>query len=995
MLQRVIKRKFQFLPSPVTLFVILVLPGFHFCLAHLSRSLSFEDGVAAIWPSSGVYLAMVLFYGHRQVWAGILISELLINSLLFYDGILTNIGISLVGLFEPLVTGFLIQRSLNPQNLLNQSQTIFKFMGLVISGSIVSTTFAVTLLGLCGEMPWSVYHETWRVWLTTVITGSLVVTPALLAWLRPLQPQHDSQFRSIEFTLLLILGIAIGGVTFRIGYPVEYMIIPLLIWAAFRLSQRETTLLIIVASVIAVWGTAQGFGPFVRITTSESLFLLQFFINVMAITAFVLTAVVHENRRIKLILSDTNSELEQRVQARTSELQHVNEQLQVEVIERKLAEQSTVERSRLTALDAEVGLALIQNDPLPHSLQQCAEALVRHLDAAFVRIWTLQPTDDMLELQASAGLYSHLNGSHSRIAVGQLKIGKIAQERQPCLTNAVIGDPHIGDQAWARREGMVAFAGYPLIVEERLVGVIALFARQVLSETTLQALGSVASVVASGIQRKWSEIERMRLLMRTRAARAEAEATRNQIASILESITDGFFALDKHWRFMYLNPQGEHLLQRSKDELIGQNIWEAFPEMIGSAFYGQYHKVMAEQTSIEFEEFYPPLSSWFSVHAYPAQRGISVYFQGINERKKAEAHLLRISTAVENASDGILITTMTARPTYHNRAFIEQYGYTVDALVQAGGPIALFSQPEMGEHVLNTIQNERSWNGEIELKTKTGRTVSTLLRANCIIDEFGQRIGLIGICTDITERKRAEAEIREALAKEKELSELKSRFVSMTSHEFRTPLSVITLSSGLLESYSYKWTEDKKRQHFQRIQTSVQRMTRLLDDILFIAREEAGKLELKPTKLNLSQFCSDLVEEMQLSTGTQHTLIFLSRGQCTEVWMDEKLLRQILSNLLSNAIKYSPHGGNIDFELSCQAGEAIFQIKDTGIGVPVEDQQHLFESFHRASNVGTISGTGLGLAIVKKSVDLHHGTITLTSKVGVGTVFTVSLPLQG
>lgn len=261
-----------------------------------------------------------------------------------------------------------------------------------------------------------------------------------------------------------------------------------------------------------------------------------------------------------------------------------------------------------------------------------------------------------------------------------------------------------------------------------------------------------------------------------------------------------------------------------------------------------------------------------------------------------------------------------------------------------------------------------------------------------------QLIELICASTELglfMQRKRVEDEVLTELKKEKEVSELKSRFISMTSHEFRTPLCTILSSTDLLETYGKKWSEDKKTEHFHRIQSAVERMTQLLDDVLLIGKAEAGKLEFQPAPMNLDKFCTDLVEELQQGeSSSRHTINFVKRGQCTTTYMDEKLLRQILSNLLSNAIKYSPPGSTIYFEVNCEEKEAIFLVKDSGIGIPKEDQERLFESFHRAKNVGTIPGTGLGLAIVKKSVDLHGGEITVDSSVGVGTTFRVRLPLN-
>jgi signal transduction histidine kinase len=198
-------------------------------------------------------------------------------------------------------------------------------------------------------------------------------------------------------------------------------------------------------------------------------------------------------------------ELEKRVEERTVDLMKANEQLKQEIEERKKAEQGLAERIRLETLRGEVGVALATGDTLRSLLQPCTEALIEHLEAAFARIWTYNEAEKMLELQASAGLYTRIDGSYGRVAMGQSKIGIIARNCQPHMTNAIMGDPHIADQEWVKRSGMVAFAGYPLVFADRLVGVIAMFGGEPFSEFTLNALASVAEQLALGIQRQRAE----------------------------------------------------------------------------------------------------------------------------------------------------------------------------------------------------------------------------------------------------------------------------------------------------------------------------------------------------------------------------------------------------------------------------------------------------------------------------------------------------------
>lgn len=267
-------------------------------------------------------------------------------------------------------------------------------------------------------------------------------------------------------------------------------------------------------------------------------------------------------------------------------------------------------------------------------------------------------------------------------------------------------------------------------------------------------------------------------------------------------------------------------------------------------------------------------------------------------------------------------------------------------------------------------------------------------KGQLVRDETGNPLELVGYLADITDRKQLEEELKVALEKEKELNELKSRFVSMTSHEFRTPLSTILSSSELLEHYRHKWTEEKQLTHLHRIQAAVKRMTEMLNDVLVIGKAEAGKLEFRPTFFDLVEYCRSLLEEVQLNQSNRCVIYFTSQHKSMSCCMDDKLLGHILSNLLSNAIKYSPNQSTVKFTLACQDEQVVLEIQDRGIGIPEEDLPHLFETFHRARNVGNILGTGLGLAIVKKCVDLHQGKIAVTSQLGVGTVFTVTLPLH-
>lgn len=244
----------------------------------------------------------------------------------------------------------------------------------------------------------------------------------------------------------------------------------------------------------------------------------------------------------------------------------------------------------------------------------------------------------------------------------------------------------------------------------------------------------------------------------------------------------------------------------------------------------------------------------------------------------------------------------------------------------------------------------------------------------------------------ITQLEYAESELREALANEKALNELKSRFSSMVSHEFRTPLSVILSAAGMMERYGDQLTDEKRATLITRIQTQVLHLVQLLDEVLALDRAEAVGIQVQHEDIDLAAFCAALVDEIS-ETASDHDISLTVTGTPRTVSLDPKLMGQAISNLLSNAVKYSPEFGQIRVNLRFEADAVLLRVADEGIGIPEDDLEHLFEAFHRAGNVRGISGTGLGLAIVKRSVEAHGGTITVQSVVGKGTTFTIWLPV--
>lgn len=383
-----------------------------------------------------------------------------------------------------------------------------------------------------------------------------------------------------------------------------------------------------------------------------------------------------------------------------------------------------------------------------------------------------------------------------------------------------------------------------------------------------------------------------------------------------------------------------------------------------------------------------------------------------NARQQLEIAEAKYRSIFENAVEGLFQSTPEGRFLDVNSTLARICGYQspqemMAQITDIGGQMYVDKQ-RRAEFIRLMEEHESVLAFESQVYHAEGYVIWISENARAVRDEEGNIIAYEGDVEEITERKRAEAEMRKALQKEKELNLLKSRFVSMISHEFRTPLTTIMAATEALEYYGHRWSEEKKNKYFNRIQVTIQHLTELLNDVLIIGQSEAHKLPYNPTFTDLDTFCKNLLEEIQLTADRKCKFTLKIHGKKNRInlentllknsqmfpLIDERLLRHIFTNLISNAIKYSPNGGEIDWKVFYQKKQVIFMIKDEGIGIPFEDQKHLFESFHRARNVGTIPGTGLGLAIVKRSVDRLGGTITVHSEVGKGTIFTVTLPLR-
>jgi PAS domain S-box-containing protein len=673
-----------------------------------------------------------------------------------------------------------------------------------------------------------------------------------------------------------------------------------------------------------------------------------------------------------------------------------------DITERKRLEEASLKR---VALLADVNAALAEHQgSLREMLQKCAEAMVRHLGAAFARIWTLNQKESLLELQASAGLYTHLNGKHSRVPVGKLKIGLIAEARQPHLTNDVKNDPLISDPAWARELNMTAFAGYPLKVEDRVVGVMAMFARRPLAEETIEALTTVAAPVAQGIERKRAE--------------EALGASEGRLRTMLSAIPSLTYEFDPAGHITFVSDQWLAYTGMTADEGAGMGVADAVHPDEADAVKALW--LAAQRSGAPFESQHRILAAdgsyrWFLSRALPGRdedgRIVRWAFsltdiddlirigRALRESKE------RLSGIVSSAMDAIITVDEDLRVVLFNEAAEKMFG--CPAAEALGSPIGRFIPSRLrgayAEHVRRFGENGGAGRAAGSLSALTARradgTEFPIEAAISSVEVGGRKLYTV-IHRDITERKLAEAE-REQLAQEQAAREAaeaanrsKDEFLAMVSHELRSPLNAILGYTRMLRSGSLDQDAIKKAADV--VERSAKAQVQIIEDLLDSARIISGKLRIELETIDLIPAIETALEAVRPAAEAKgvslRSALPRESGQITG---DPARLQQVIWNLLSNAVKFTPQGGHVELRMKGAPDQVRITVSDTGSGIEPEFLPHVFDRFRQAdsSSKRRVGGLGLGLSLVKHLVESHGGAITAGSEgPGRGATFTVTLP---
>jgi len=501
----------------------------------------------------------------------------------------------------------------------------------------------------------------------------------------------------------------------------------------------------------------------------------------------------------------------------------------------------------------------------------------------------------------------------------------------------------------------------------------------------------------------------------------EQQAAKAQLANILETVTDAFVALDNNWCYTYINQRAGQLFNCSPEKLIGKNIWEEFPEGVGSNFYHAYHKAMAEKIVIEIEEYYQPWERWLENRIYPSQDGLSIFFQDITRRKLAEIALEKSETRYRS----LVIATSQAVWTADANGFPKEFALWSALTGQSQAEVEGWGwlnaiHPEDRELSQFLWNQAAAWKSPYKLEHRVrvadGSYRFFAVRAVPILDSQNEIQEWIGTHTDITDRKLAESGLQQAKAEleikvqertaelQKLNEELKrsnqelEQFAYVASHDLQEPLRAVTGYSQLLVEEYQAVLDESAQEYIHYIVDGAKRMQQLIQDLLAYSRVGTRGRRFTPTDCNavLSEALSNL------SVAITQSQAIITHDSLPNLPADKTQLVQLLQNLIGNAIKFQRKDVPPQVHISAmRVGEVeeklpgnsawLFSVQDNGMGIKTQYLERIFEVFRRLHTRREFPGTGIGLAICKKIVERHNGRIWAESQLGVGTTFYFTL----
>jgi PAS domain S-box-containing protein len=655
------------------------------------------------------------------------------------------------------------------------------------------------------------------------------------------------------------------------------------------------------------------------------------------------------------------------------------------------------ERTRANLLESGQRSALelaVSDAPLDDVLDLLARSAEEYAAGAALAGIQLAGPGNTLRHAAAPSLPAALRDTLDRIGIAPLggAGGTAAWRAEPVECGDIAHDP-----LWERCRAPAVAAG---LAACRALPILA---------PSGEVLGAFSWYYRSGAIRAARDEPALALLANTaslvigqRAEKAARQAAEERSHAILESMSDGFIAVDRAWRIGYANAAAERITGLERAGLLGEVFWDLFPDWHGSAHEAACRRCALARAATRIEAELPAWGGWYEINCFPTpDGGIALYLRDESERRLAEEGVRRLAAVAEQSSDFIGIFAPDGAGLYLNHAGRAMAGLGFEADIRGARLLDFFAsdcRAFVRTEMLPALRGEQEkWEGELAFAGRgAGAAVPVYFKGFAVHGADGAHLGLATITRDITEQKRAEGELRRVAADLSEADHRKSEFLATLAHELRNPLAPIRTGLDLLRLRPAN--QDNAARVHEMMDRQLGQLIHLVDDLLDIARITRGRIELKKEPVDLRTAAAMAVESSTaLVNASGHRLQVTLPDEPLPLDADPTRLVQVLSNLLNNAAKYTPRGGRITLAAWREDEQAVVAVTDSGIGIAPESIGSVFEMFTqvRSSLDRAQGGLGIGLSLVRRLVELHGGRVQAYSAGrGRGSTFTVRLPLR-
>ncbi|MBI3306789.1 MAG: MASE1 domain-containing protein [Candidatus Omnitrophica bacterium] len=979
--------------------IILVLATVYFFAGKFGLSLAFvHKSSSAVWPPTGIALAAVFLLGYR-VWPGIFVGAFLVN--LFTEGtILTSLGIATGNTLEAVAAVFLIQYFIKSRHLFERARHVFQYVVLACWVSpVISATFGVTTLSLAGFAKWPYYGLIWSTWWLGDMVSALIIAPFLIIWIQ--KPLLFLKLRRwLEGIFLLLLVFAVSQFVFgeklffeTNSYPLEYLCIPVLLYAIFRFGLHGAVSSAFLISLIAIYGTLRGYGPFAVTDPNLSLLLLQAFMGTITLTALVLSAVLSEQKRIEHILRKREGIEKFRAVTETANdaIVCADHHGNITYFNKAAKEifgyaSDEITGQPLTMIMPERfreahrrGLARFLRTQQSHIIGNTVELVGKKRNGVeFPLELSLASWKSKGEIFFVAIIRDITTRRQSEKALQE------SEERSRLLVSHVkdyaifMLDPKGNVSSW--NQGAERIKGYKAI---EIVG--RHFSAFYPEED--QKRGKPA---------KELEIAVRQGVVRDQGIRIRKDGTPFFADVVITALRDE----NKNLRGFGEVTRDITEIKKAEEMMKHKNLLMLLLQVIALA--ANQAQTVEEAMQICIDEICSHMG-WAVGHAYKNMPGqfeevvsTGLWYSGMPARFQAFCRATKNTNF--NLSKDFLGTVLVTKKPIWIKDIASEPQFQRKGLARELGLRTAFIFPIL---IGNDVAGVLEFFSEKNLEPDEGLLAITPqigVQIGYVLERQRAREALKNAYSELEVRVADRTkELKKANETLKQLDRMKSDFILTASHELRTPLTSIKGYISLILGEKAGEINDSQREFLNHVKNATDRLSRLLSELLNIAKIESGEIPMKREKTEIADLLRQEVDIFKGEAAQKNISLDLRLENKTEVIeCDQDKIREVFANLINNALKYTPRNGKVRISVRREELNMVIEVKDTGIGIKLEDQAKIFQPFHHVRQTGLEGedSTGLGLALTKKIVEAHQGKIEVESHEGEGSIFTVILPIR-